>query len=304
VWVEVNRDRTPEIPERFQVSSYPSLLVLGYERENVHRFSGFKKPPEFLVELEQGLRRFASYRRGEEWDKKEPRAPAILDGMKVTTLPAQSEELPSGIARAGEVLWVAQRRRLSALDPATGAVQRSRELPAAVNGLCCDGARLYAVEYGWSKGDPIHVLDSRTGESLGQITTEANRTHKGSSTFGIAAHGGLLHVLSGGDIVTIDKKDGAEQRRIRTAHRYCVGLMVDGDDFVVADREALHWIDARTGKDLRSVPTHYPVRALACDEQGWWLMEQPVAGFDRRHRPVRLWPEKTMIHRVARPASQ
>jgi hypothetical protein len=268
VWVEVNRDRTPEIPKRFHVSAYPSLLVLGYESENVHRFSGFKKPSEFLPELEQGLRRFASYRRGEEWDKKAPRPSAIVEGMKVTTLPAPSEELPSGIARAGEVLWVAQRKTLSALDAATGAVQRSIELPGAVNGLCSDGKRLYAVEYGWSKGDPIHVLDARTGESLGRITTDANRANKGSSAFGIAAHGGLLHVLSAGDIVTIDPKDGVEQRRIKTTQ------------------------------------TCDPVRALACDEQGWWLMEQPVMGFDRKHAPVRLWPERTVVHRVTRPPKQ
>ena len=41
--VTVDRDRTPEIPERLQVSAYPSVLVLGRDEENVLRFAGFSK---------------------------------------------------------------------------------------------------------------------------------------------------------------------------------------------------------------------------------------------------------------------
>ena len=51
VWLLVNRDRTPEVPKRFNVSAYPTLLTLGDGLEKIHRFQGFRKAAEVLAEL-------------------------------------------------------------------------------------------------------------------------------------------------------------------------------------------------------------------------------------------------------------
>jgi len=45
-------------------------------------------------------------------------------------------------------------------------------------------------------------------------------------------------------------------------------------------------------------PLNYPVNAIACDDGAFWLAEQPEMGFDRSKRPVRLYPQKMVIHRL------
>jgi len=45
-------------------------------------------------------------------------------------------------------------------------------------------------------------------------------------------------------------------------------------------------------------PLNYPVNAVACDDGVFWLAEQPEMGFDRNNRPVRLYPQKMVNHRL------
>ena len=100
-WVEVNRDHAPDIPKKYGVNAYPTLLTLGKNDEKVHRFSGFKKPPEFLKQLKDALRRFDLHRQGREWDEPDARPPSICDEGTVEIIPAPSEAIPDGIAFLG-----------------------------------------------------------------------------------------------------------------------------------------------------------------------------------------------------------
>ena len=87
-WVKVNRDRTPDIPKRFGVQSYPSLITLGKKREKIHRFQSYKKPPEFKKQLEDALRRYGLYLKGQEWDEPEQRPATICNEGTVESFPA------------------------------------------------------------------------------------------------------------------------------------------------------------------------------------------------------------------------
>ena len=79
LWVKVDRDVTPDVPKRFGVHAYPTLLTLGAKEEKVHRTSGFKKPPEFRAQLDDALRRVALYKAGKEWDEPNPRPASVCD---------------------------------------------------------------------------------------------------------------------------------------------------------------------------------------------------------------------------------
>jgi hypothetical protein len=102
IWVEVNRDHTPEIAERFHVEAYPALLILGDADENVYRFSGYKQPQDFLRELNEGMRRFALYREGKEWSEPQPRAAVLTEAAKITTWKAPVREVSHGVTFAGD----------------------------------------------------------------------------------------------------------------------------------------------------------------------------------------------------------
>ena len=197
IWVEVDRDRTPELPKAFGVTAYPTLLLLGKKREKIHRFSGFKKPPVLLAELEEGLRRLALYRKGEEWDEPNARPATSTDEATVESFPAPSEEIASGLAALKGDLLVAQQTRLAFVDLKSGATRRTLVLPPSVIDLCTDGRLLYAVEYGWTAGKPIHVLDPETGKTVRTIVTEENRKNRSMGAKGIAWRDGRLYVLAG-----------------------------------------------------------------------------------------------------------
>jgi len=283
---------------RFDVHAFPTLLTLGDQDEKIHRFSGFQKPDAFTASLEDALARYALYRAGKEWDEPEPRAPSITSEGTVELMPAPSEEVPNGLAFLGDLLYVAQGATLFRVDPATGAVQAKHELPASVRDLCSDGTRLYAMEYGWTAGKPIHVVDPKTGRVLRSIVTEANAKNKAFGAAGVAWRDGRLWVLEGmqGRIHEVDPETGAVRRTVQTERRWLTGLAWDGDAFVAGSRDALLLLDPETGAVRREVKTHYPLRALAAHGGRVLLMEQPVFGHDKDHRRVRIWPKQTFVH--------
>src|SRR5690606_1849791 len=112
-----DRDAAPEIPKRFSVSAYPSILVLGPEHESVWRWSGFEKPDEFLGELDEALRRFALFEAGEPFDLPPERPAVLLEGALVETWPAPSDDVPWGVERLGGALWAGRGKTLFELDP-------------------------------------------------------------------------------------------------------------------------------------------------------------------------------------------
>jgi hypothetical protein len=295
LWVKVDRDRTPEVARRFSVSAYPTLLTLGRKSEKIHRFSGFRKPAAFVQELEAALRRYDLYRKGKEWDEPDPRPPGLCDEGTVETFAAPSEEVPAGIAFCGGTTWIAQGGRLHPLGR-----DASFAVAASIIDLCSDGTRLYGIDYGWTAGKPIYVLDPGTGKVIRRIVTEANRKNRAHGAKGIAWRKGRLYALEGmrGVIHEIDPETGAVTRRIETDARSLAGLAFDGRAFVAGSRDALSWLDPETGRTVRKLAVHYPLRTVGFHEGSYYLMEQPVFGHDKQHRRVRLWPKKTLVYQL------
>jgi len=286
------------------VSAYPSLLVLGRQAENVYRFSGFKLPPDFLPELDQGLQRYALYLKGEAWDSEPSRPGHIVDQGFVRAIPAPSSEVPSGLCFLGERLFVAQKDTLAELDSKDGKVLRRGTLPESVRGLCGDGQQLFAVEYGWTAGKPIYAIDAATLQVTREIVTAANKEKRGYSAAAIEYREGLLWVLASGGLHAVDPATGDVRQVLPLQLKQPSALAFDGAQFVIGSREGLHVVDPATGNTLRSVATHYPVRAVACRGGQLFVMEQPIWGFDRQHQRIRVWPKQDLIHVLELPPAK
>jgi sugar lactone lactonase YvrE len=70
-----------------------------------------------------------------------------------------------GVTFDGASIWIAAGDRLNAIDPASGEVVKSLELPAHA-GTAFDGRHLYQIA-----GDRIHKVDPATGKVLSSIPT-------------------------------------------------------------------------------------------------------------------------------------
>lgn len=306
MWVEADRDRSPDLPKTYNVSAYPTLLAINAKRERIHRFEGYKKPADLEVELEEALRRWDLFKKGEEWDAPTSRPERICGEGEVSTFRAPSEENPDGIAFAGEDLWAAQDGTLFRLDPSSGEVRKSFPIPKSVTDLCSDGRLLYAIEYAWTQGGPIHVLDPETGKALRSIRSFPEDSKRGMAAYGVAWRDGKLWALHGpeGTIHEVDPETGATGATIRAKEKWLVGLEFDGRHFVAGTKTHLLFLDPASGEVARKVPVNYPLRSIAFRAGAYWLMEQPVLGFDRNHARVRVWPKETRIHRLALPKSR
>jgi len=300
IWVKINRDLTPDLPKRFSVSAYPWLILLGNNEEKVHRFSGFKKPKDFLELLEDGLRRFDLYKQGKEWDQPVGRPESLCSSATIETFPAPSQKIPNGLTFLGGFLWIAQQGELAKVDRKTGKAVQRFDLPQRVRDLCTDGRFLYGMEYSWTAGGPIHVIDPATGKVVREIVTEKNKQNRSMGAMGIAWKGDKLYVLAGmrGTLHEIDPKTGKELRVLKTGATWLSGLCFDSKHFVAGSRKKLHWLDAETGKVVKSVPIHYPLRAIAAKNSALYAMEQPIFGHDKQHKRVQLWPKKMLVHKL------
>lgn len=299
VWFEVNRDRMPELPKRYSVSAYPTLLFLNPADEKIHRFSAFKEIPALLAEFDEAKRRFALWREGKVWDTPDPRPEKIADAGAIAAIPAPSEEVPNGLVALGEDLLVAQGAKLYRIDAKTGEVKSSFDLPAGTLALATDGKVVYAMPGGWTAGLPISVIDAATGEVKREIVTEANKANRAHGAKGIAWRDGKLFVLEGmrGVLREVDPATGEVTGSLKTGRTWLSGLAYDGERFVTASRDHLFRIDAGTGKVVGEMPVNYRIRSIAAADGALLLMEQPVFGFDRHHERIRVWPETTLIWR-------
>ncbi len=301
-WVTVDRDSTPDIARFFNVSAYPSLIAIGSEREKVFRWSGYMKPDPFIAQLDEARRRYDLYRRGEEWDTPDPRPGRIVDTGDIRTLPAPSEQVPSALVVLGPDLWVAQTGTLYRCDLRTGAVRDSLVLSdlveGSVRGLTTDGRWLYAMQYGWTAGLPTYVIDPRTGRVVREIVTEEMKVNRYYGAHAITWADGLLWVLHTRKISAVDPATGGIVREIEPAETGYGGLTWNGEHLVAAGREAIAWLDPGSGATVRTVPANYPIRAIAWHEGTYYLMEQPVFGYNTRHERIRVWPERTLIYLV------
>ena len=288
------------VVNQFNVSAFPSLITLGGEREKVHRFSGYKKPKDFLPFLEDALRRHALYRKGKKWDAPEPRPASICKEGTVETIPAPMEDVPSGITWQGRDLWIAQGDVLYQIEPGNGKVVGRIALPRSVRALCTDGKLIYGMEYGWTAGRPIHVIDPVARKVVRSIVTEANKKNRSMGASGIAWKDGKLYVLAGmrGIVSEVDPKTGEITRTLKTGLRWLSCLDYDGRRFVAGDRKALFLLDLEKGEVVRRIEMNYPLRALAAHGGAYYLMEQPIFGHDRQHQRIRVWPKRTLVHKL------
>ncbi len=300
-WVTVLRDSTPEITERFNVTAHPTLMVIGDDQEKVYRFSGYKRPGPFIEELDEALRRYRLYRDGEEWDTPDPRPGSIIDVGSVETFPAPSEEVPSGITILGNDLWISQFGTLFRLDLRTRTVLDSYEVGTSVRGICTDGRVLYGMEYGWTAAKPTHVIDPRTGETIRDIVTEENKVNKFYGAHSITWRGRYFYVLSSFGISEVDPQTGEIVRTIEPEEGRLTALTWNGEHFVAGSREAIVFIDPQSGRTVRKIPVNYPLRVIFYHDGIYYLMEQPVFGYNKVHERIRVWPEETLVYKVTLP---
>lgn len=303
-WVKVNRDETPEVPPRFSVSAFPSLITLGDHQEKVHRFSGYMLPEPFKAQLADALRRYDLYRAGQEWDIPDPRPAQICDAPNVTieSFKAPSEEVPAGFAFIGDAMWIAHMGSLFECD-AAGKMRRTFPLDGSVLDICTDGQRLYAMTGGWTAGQPIYVIDPATGETARSIIMEANKENRSHGAKGIEFIDGRLYVLEGmgGVIREVDPETGEVLSSIQTSERWITGLAFDGTNFITGGRDRLFFID-RQGATVSSTPVNYPLRSVGWRKDGAggavYLMEQPIFDFDAQHQRIRLWPKEMLVYQL------
>jgi hypothetical protein len=144
------------------------------------------------------------------------------------------------------------------------------------------------------------VIDAKSGAVVRRITTEANKESKAHSTRGIAFRAGKLYVLSGlsGLIHEVDPTSGKVLREIKSQERYLGGLDFDGKHFVSGTRTHLVLADPDSGKVVRKIPVNYPLRNVATHKGAFYLLEQPIFGFDKQHKRIRVWPKQTVIYKL------
>jgi len=305
-WIEVNRDHAPKIPREFQVNAYPSLIVIGSKREKIYRFKSYMKPTEFMNHLQEGLKRFALYKSGETWDLRAPRPESICDEAMVQTLAAPTEDQPGGVAVLGGRLWTAQADKLYGINLKTGKVEQTIKMPRQVRGLSANRGMLFAVDYGWTAGKPIYVVDPGKGKVVREIITEANKKNKFMAASGICWADGKLLVLSRFNIIhEVDPESGVILSERKIPERgWKLGF--DGKHLVTAThpnskKGSMMFLDSESLSVVRRVPINYGIAALAAHDGGLWVMEHPVLGFDTEHKRVRLWPERMLIYQVRLP---
>jgi glutamine cyclotransferase len=166
-----------------------------------------------------------------------------------------------GLTFDGQLVWFASGDRLNALDPASGAVQRSLDVPAHA-GTAFDGQHLYQIAE-----DRIQKIDPATGQVLSTILVPG----VGSGS-GLAWAEGTLWVGEYRErkIHQIDPQTGAILRSIDTK-RFVTGVTwVEGDLWHgtwEGDEADLRRIDPQTGKvaEIIELPQGMGISGLESD---------------------------------------
>lgn len=332
--VVIDRDFTPELPKKFSVNAYPSMLILSPKEENIFRWSGYAETEPFMRQMRTALDRYELYRTGREWDAPNPRPPHISDQGECTLLASPVDDRLNGLCFADGVLWTLYKNTLYELDPASGKTLKTHPIEGDEYfvDLASDESFLYLLPFGYTAGKAIWTFDRKAGQWGARIQTEEYKNEKTHSARGITARDGSLYVSSHHGIQLVDPSTGKVQSTVTVqleGYRVFghVGLDFDGDDLVsVATIEKVKLgadgkpVDNSYGLDeerprlpalLRINPAdgkvrdfrilNYPVNSLAFAGGNYYLSEAPVMGYDRQNQPVRLWPKTMAIHRLVYP---
>lgn len=149
----------------------------------------------------------------------------------------------AGVTHDGTQVWFASGERINALDPDSGKIGRSIDLPAHA-GTAFDGQHLFQIAE-----DRIQKIDPATGRVIATIPAP------GGGCSGMAWAEGTLWVGQHRErkIVQVDPDTGAVLRTI-TSNRFVTGVSwVDGDLWHATwegDESELRRIDPQTGEAL------------------------------------------------------
>jgi hypothetical protein len=290
VWVLPDLERGQELGARFHVAGLPTLLLIGPGEENIHRTAGYLAPKALSDFLREGLRRYELFARGLDWDVPAPRSDRLSPKYEFDTLPAPSR-LPERLSSTG-LFKSSKARRCSSWT--------RTETPGSLSlGSVATPRRTapsYAIDYCWTSGQPVYVIDPADGEIIRTIVTQANSTSRECATSGIEAHAGRLWVLElTGRIHEVEPESGNIVRTIET-ERDLRGLAYDGEHLVSLSSKGVVFLDPARGHLDRMVPMNYPLRSIGFHGRRFFLMEQPVEGFDRNHDPIRISPKASVLY--------
>lgn len=152
-----------------------------------------------------------------------------------------------GVSHDGELVWFASGDKLHALDPASGQMLRSLDVPANA-GTAFDGEHLFQIA-----GDTIRKIDPRSGQVLATIAAP----NSGDDS-GLAWAEGSLWVgqYKARKILQIDPSTGKILRTLES-NRFVTGVTwVDGELWHGTwenDESDLRRIDPQTAEVLESV---------------------------------------------------
>ena len=175
-----------------------------------------------------------------------------------------SREVVHGVSFDGRHVWFASGDRLNALDPASGVIMRSIQVPAHA-GTAFDGTHLFQIAE-----DRIQKIDPATGRILATIPAPGQ-----GGDSGLAWAEGSLWVGQYRErkIHQLDPETGAILRTI-ASDRFVTGVTwVDGALWHATwqdDESELRRIDAETGKVLEKIemPAGTGISGLEADGAG------------------------------------
>jgi glutamine cyclotransferase len=161
--------------------------------------------------------------------------------------PFPGVERVNGVTFDGQQVWFAAGDKLNALDPASGEIVRSIDVPGHA-GTAFDGQHLYQIEEG-----RIQRIDPKTGRVLATILAPTGGGHSG-----LAWAEGTLWVgqYDNRKIHQIDPQTGAVLRTIES-NRFVTGVTwTDGELWHgtwEGDESELRRVDPRTGEVLETI---------------------------------------------------
>jgi glutamine cyclotransferase len=154
----------------------------------------------------------------------------------------------NGVTYDGQQVWLASGDKLNALDPTSGKLLRSIDVPAHA-GTAFDGQHLYQISEG-----RIQKIDPKTGRVLATIPAPAGGGHSG-----LAWGEGTLWVgqYENRKIHQVDPQTGALLRTIES-NRFVTGVTwIEGElwhgTWEDNDESDIRRIDPRTGEVLQSL---------------------------------------------------
>lgn len=174
--------------------------------------------------------------------------------------PFPGVEKVHGVTFDGSHVWFASGERLNLLDPASGAIARTIEVPA-VAGTAFDGTHIFQIA-----ADRIQKIDPKSGKVLNTIPAPAE------GAAGMAWAEGSLWVGQHHNkkILQVDPETGAILRSIEAKRRVTGVTWVDGDLWHGTwedEQSDLRRIDPKTGEVLEQLdmPPGMVVSGLEAD---------------------------------------